>query len=302
MTVSGGGLSLFGDDTALLRFNAALAHLGQNALIQAITAWPGLALLTREDGSVIAAANAWATIGIPPEDLKQRGWAYYVVPEDANRTQKVTRAIEGPEGQTVTRFRNTYRSDAGETTVLEWHASTYGTEGVTLALAHVTPSPTDAELEKRESRRAHHVDAMLSERKRRRWREQFATQSDGVVRWVADLKGTVLFSEGDGKEPDSFVGINLCNEDKVGEAFFSAVQRLLEPQGPSHFTLFTAEFLGNQPQGPQRYLNVYTLVRLPSGRPHAVAVLSVEFSHPLVHEPLCGIFKRRCPLVAKGPL
>lgn len=268
---------------SLDRLSALALETPIGHLLPLVESWPGLAMLARMDGSTIAASEAWGPlVGITPAELRVHGWRHFVVEEDGNATDDEVEAMSGPKGRPAVRFRNRYRSSDGmKVTRLEWQATPFlGEEGVTLATVSVigerhggvpgevpVPSPLSEEV----------IAGVIRQHRHNRWHAEFAGETD-TYRWVALLDGEVIFSEGAGHPPGHFVGKRLGVDFGANPGFFDAVRRLTAPGADRRLTQFGYADDDNERFRGQRFVNRYTLVYSPGGRPMAVAVTTMEIS------------------------
>jgi len=106
-------------------------------LLGLIKYWPGLALLAKSDGTVLAASSQWEEqTGISQRGFKDHGWMYYVHPEDKEVTRKESIDREN-RGLPAIGLKN--RVVCGDkVTTLQWTTTAYvGPENVALAVASV---------------------------------------------------------------------------------------------------------------------------------------------------------------------
>ena len=109
-------------------------------IIAVVSGWPGLALLARRDGSVIAASSAWGeTTSITSAALRLHGWAHFVHPDDADSTNAEVAEMTGPSGRPAVGFINRYVGPDGTVYRLRWKATPYADAGTTLAIAEILP-------------------------------------------------------------------------------------------------------------------------------------------------------------------
>lgn len=92
-------------------------------LMGLIAHWPGLALLSKFDGRVLAASRKWeASTGISKADLFKYGWTHFIHPDDQENTRLVIADLGN--GKPAFNFRNRWVHD-GRVLSLVW-TSTVG--------------------------------------------------------------------------------------------------------------------------------------------------------------------------------
>lgn len=73
-------------------------------LLGLIAHWPGLALLAKLDGRVLAASRKWEAMGVSKADLIRHGWKHFVHTDDQAATMGLVADLVS--GQPVFNFRN----------------------------------------------------------------------------------------------------------------------------------------------------------------------------------------------------
>ena len=111
-----------------------------------------------------------------------------------------------------------------------------------------------------------------------KWLKAFTSKAANTLFWVTDLNGRVLFSAGGRRPPNSFAGGTVGQTWGASPEYAAAVATLMErpitdPDGDTYTQLATAAFAGHT------YVNDYCLIRSPSGRPIAVAVLTIDITN-----------------------
>ncbi len=271
-------------------------------LLPLVEKWPGIALLCRSDGGVIAASASWtAEVGITPAELRLHGWRYFLADDDGVTDAEV-KAMSGPDGRPAVAFRNTYTSLKGVSTLLEWHATPFlgeagATTGTTLALARVV-HPTEV----KSAFSSVGIEAVISRHQHDRWSREFADESDRTFRWVARLDGEIIFSGGGGEPPGAYVGKRLGVDFGENPEFFAAVAMLLEPGAPHTMIQFAVGKEDNLPRfAGRRFANSYSLILSPSGRePIAVAVVTLDVTGAILEsDGHCRVHELQCPYAAQ---
>lgn len=108
------------------RLQEMAVALSSEDLLVVIEQWPGLAMLARGDGGVVAASQSWSDIGISAEDLRVNGWKHYVSADDYQVTEAEVHAMSGHTGRPSVRFRNTYTAPDGRESLLGAPGSSMG--------------------------------------------------------------------------------------------------------------------------------------------------------------------------------
>lgn len=253
-------------------------------LAAVVDCWEGLALLARGDGTVLSASQAWGTIQIPAEDLKANGWRHYVREADRNITEIEASSSAEESRRAPKSFRNRYVSDDGRVTLLEWSNSRpFEDLEVFFATARILessyPEAGSPTTEKPP------YEKILEERDAMVWRNFLAEEQAPVSRWVADLEGEILYSEGGGLPPNVFKGTRMGRDYGTNPEFFRAVGILTAPGAPPSVVQFASGKEDNPDYAGLRYVNVYTLIRYPSGRPRGVAVTTTEITESVYDDP-----------------